>query len=395
MLYVKQGLNYKLRKDLNIYKPKELESKFVEIVNKGSANEIVGVIYRHPSMCENEFVDDYMSTMFDKLSKGNKKVYIAGDFNFDLLGLEKHGETSNFFDLMMSNFLLPVINKPTKINRINNSLIDNIFTNSLHPETQSGNMCINFSDGHLPSFLITPKSNQNHLPKRHNFHIRDMKNFETDKFIQEYKSVDWDSVIDANAGDVNLSMESFLTKFNSLLDSHAPLRRKTQKEYKQMFKPWINNGIIQKIMNKNKFFKKYMTCKSELLKYFHYEAFKTQKNEITALIRKSKKEYYEKYFKTHKNNLKKVWKGIKSIINIKCKNLDTPICLEIDDVTITDPKVIASSFNDYFSMIADKILSKRKFAGTKSYQNFLTNRLLEEFIFSDCDTNEIIEIISS
>ena len=182
LIYVKDGLDYKIRKDLNVYKAKELETNFIEIINKKSANEIVGVIYRHPTMSENEFIDDYMCQIFDKLSQGNKKVYIAGDFNFDLLNIEKHHETSLFFDLMMSNFLLPVINKPTKINRINNTLIDNIFMNNLNPDTKSGNICINFSDGHLPSFLITPKPNQNHIPKKHNFYMRDMKKFPNGHF---------------------------------------------------------------------------------------------------------------------------------------------------------------------------------------------------------------------
>ena len=395
LIYVRQGLHYKIRNDLNIYKAKELESKFVEIVNKGSANEVVGVIYRHPTMCENEFIDKYMYSIFDKLSKGNKKVYIAGDFNFDLLSMDKHQETTDFFDAMMSNFLLPVINKPTKINRVNNSLIDNIFTNNLHPDTMSGNMCVNFSDGHLPSFLITPKSNQNHLPKKHNFYMRDMKNFQTDTFLQNYKAIDWDSIIEIDNGDVNRSTENFLSKFNVILDDHAPLRRKTQKEYKQMFKPWINNNIIHKIKDKNKMLKKSMSCKSEFSKSVHYEAFKKLKNEITGLIRNSKKEYYQNYFNKNKKNMKKVWKGIKSIINIKCKNLDTPTCLEIDDETITEPKQIASCFNDYFSNVADKILLKRKYTGTKSYRDFLTNRLLEEFVFSDCDKDEVIDIISS
>ena len=34
MLYIKQGINYKLRKDLQIYKSKELESTFVEVLNQ-------------------------------------------------------------------------------------------------------------------------------------------------------------------------------------------------------------------------------------------------------------------------------------------------------------------------------------------------------------------------
>ena len=47
---------------------------------------------------------------------------------------------------MMSNFLLPVITIPTKINRGNNTLIDNIFTNHLNPDTKSGNLEIKHID---------------------------------------------------------------------------------------------------------------------------------------------------------------------------------------------------------------------------------------------------------
>ena len=93
-----------------------------------------------------------------------KRFFIAGDFNFNLLNAATHNETFDFFDTM-SNFLLPVITLPTKVNRGKNSLIDNIFTNRVHPDTISGNLELNLSDGHLPSFMIMPRKNQNHLPK--------------------------------------------------------------------------------------------------------------------------------------------------------------------------------------------------------------------------------------
>ena len=35
LFYIKQGINYKLRKDLQIYKSKELESTFVEMLEPG------------------------------------------------------------------------------------------------------------------------------------------------------------------------------------------------------------------------------------------------------------------------------------------------------------------------------------------------------------------------
>ena len=96
----------------------------------------------------------------------NKKIYISGDFNFDLLKSTSHPDTADFYNKMSSNLLLPSIIIPTKINTKNDTLIDNIFSNQVNPDLISGNLTVNFSDGHLPSFVIIPKPNQNHVPKK-------------------------------------------------------------------------------------------------------------------------------------------------------------------------------------------------------------------------------------
>ena len=44
LLYIKNGINYKLRPDLNIHKDKELESTFTEIITKNFKNIIAGFI---------------------------------------------------------------------------------------------------------------------------------------------------------------------------------------------------------------------------------------------------------------------------------------------------------------------------------------------------------------
>ena len=108
LIYVKNGINYKPRYDLNLHKSKELESFFIEVINEKAKNEIIGNIYRHPCMEPSEFVNDYMKPLNDKLNKENKRVYITGDFNFNLLNVSNN-ETFEFFDTMMSSFLLPVI----------------------------------------------------------------------------------------------------------------------------------------------------------------------------------------------------------------------------------------------------------------------------------------------
>ena len=207
ILYVTSHLNFKPSKDLEIYESKELESSFVEIINNKESNDIVGVIYRHPKMDTNIFIENKLTYLMNKLIKENKKnIYIAGDFNFDLLKFASHQDTAKIFNKMTSNLLTPLIIIPTKINSSNDTLIDNIFTNHYNPDTISGNLTLNISDGHLPSFMITPKSNQNHLPKNHNIYTRDLQNFDRENFFLDLLSIDRDDNIDEN--NVNTSFEN-------------------------------------------------------------------------------------------------------------------------------------------------------------------------------------------
>ena len=395
LIYVKNDIKFKPRNDLMVYKAKELESCFIEIINKKESNNIVGVMYRHPCMSEGGFIDENLRYITDNLSNESKKVFIAGDFNFDLLNSANHDTTFEFFDTMMSNFLLPVITLPTKINPGRNTLIDNIFTNQLNPDAISGNLEINLSDGHLPSFLIIPKQNQNHLPKKHNIFTRSSKNFNREEFLLDYLDVDWNTVIDTTQNNVNYSINNFLTNFNSILDVHMPFRKKTRREFKQKYKPWISNHILSKISEKNKVLRKYISSKDPERKSALYDEFKAIKNEITFFTRSGKNAYYKKYFSENKNNLQKIWKGIKEIINIKSQNYDHPTCIEVGDDCITDPISISNSFNDYFTSIADNIIKKRKYNGTKSFRDFLANRMAENFTFDVCTEEEVKTIISS
>ena len=287
---------------------------------------------------------------------------------------------------MMSNFLLPLITIPTKIYSVTNTLIDNIFTNHLHPDMKTGNLSIKISD-HLPSFMIVPSQNQNHLPKKHNLYSRNCKNFDRENFLLDYFEIDWNSTIEAEKEDVNHSLANFMDKVNALLDKYMPLKKVSQKDFKRKYKPWISNKILKNIEYKNKILKKYLKCKNI--------EHKSLKNEITALTRTGKNEYYKTYFSTHKKNLSKIWKGITEIINVKSKNYDQPTCLAEGDTTITNPSEVANCFNQYFTSIADDILKKRKYEGHKSFRDYLLNSTNQSFLIYDCDTDEIKNIISS
>ena len=100
LLYIDNSLNYTVTNDLAIYKKKELESIFIEVINPKSKNLIIGCIYKHPSMNPNEFIDVYMSNLLQKISKEDKTIMLMGDFNIDLLKYDTNDDNTAFLDSM-------------------------------------------------------------------------------------------------------------------------------------------------------------------------------------------------------------------------------------------------------------------------------------------------------
>ena len=107
-----------------------------------------------------------------------------------------------------------------------------------------------------------------------------------------------------------------------------------------------------------------------------------------------KKNHYTNYFNENNNNLRKIWEGIKELVNIKPKNREPINCIVSNGKNVTDPKEISSVFNKYFSTIADDLLSKKKYYRDKPYTEYLSNSQLNSFVFRSCDKIEIELLIS-
>ena len=63
-------------------------------------------------------------------------------------------------------------------------------------------------------------------------------------------------------------------------------------------------------------------------------------NRIIREMKKSKRDHYNKYFEKHRNDVKKTWNGIRSIINIKNSVQSSLTQLNVKETIITNPKKI-------------------------------------------------------
>ena len=262
-LYISNNLVYKRRPDLEMYKKNQLESTFVELISKESSNIVVSCIYRHPCMSLNEFNDEFLQPLLTKLSvEHNKKIYLMGDFNVDLLKADLHLNSTNFLNILESNSFSPKILLPTRVTSKSRTLIDNIFSNQIDVDTFSGNLDLSFSD-HLPQFLVTPVGNDP-TPKKHNIFVRDMRGFNQDRFKSDIQNVRWDDL--ADHGDIDHSFNNFLNKFNAVLDTHAPLKKANKKQLKAQQKPWITGGILCSMRKRDNIFRQLRKCQGQARK---------------------------------------------------------------------------------------------------------------------------------
>ena len=353
LLYIANHPLYKCRNDLNIDKKSELESTFIQIVNPRKPNIVVGVIYRHPSMDLNDFNCNYLNKLLINISKEQKSVFLLGDFNVNLLNYNEHNQTNEFLVSLASNSFIPLILQPTRITRHSNTLIDNIFSNVIDLDKTSGNFTATISD-HLPQFSIIPNMFGNIQSNKSNIYERDWSKFDRENFILGYFSFDLEDLLKIDELDADNSTKMFLDKINMLLDTYAPLKRVKKYKLKFKSKPWITLDLEESISEKNKLLTNFIDKKDPTLKEECHTNYKKYRNLLSTLMKKSKQAYYDRYFERNWNNIKNMWKGIKSLISLKTVASSIPIVLSLNNGDIlTNPYDIANTFNNYFASIAE------------------------------------------
>ena len=124
-LYVKSSINCTKRVDLN-HQCDNFETIWIETEILNDKNLLVCCAYRHPNSPISTFTD-HLTVSLTRLN--NKRVFILGDFNIDLLNYDTHFSTKGFINSFLSNHFLPCINHPTRISDCSSTIINNIFTN--------------------------------------------------------------------------------------------------------------------------------------------------------------------------------------------------------------------------------------------------------------------------
>ena len=194
--------------------------------------------------------------------------------------------------------------------------------------------------------------------------------------------------------DSNFSLNSFKDTIYEVLDKHMPLKKANKKELKLEAKPWITPGILISIKRRDQLLNKYIKAPEGEHKNELHKQYKILRNKIVALLRLSKNQHYRSYFRSNSTDIKKTWKGIKSIINLRTASNNLPTTMLINNANESDPTKLAEGFNSHYATVAKK-LQDNIYSNNTDFKKYLSNRIDSNFLFRSADTEEILRIISS
>ena len=270
-----------------------------------------------------------MNKVLSVINQENKIVYIMGDFNINLLNVDKHVPSSEFIEIMYSFSLYPLINKPTRVTDKSATLIDNIFCNNMVDTSMFNAIFYTDITDHFPVFCISVKNNE--VENQHYTTIRQYTEDNISKFCSNIQTVGWDSV--TTCTDCQSAYSEFYKTFITLCDKHfPPVKIKTT--YRNR-KSWLTVGLKKSIKIKNKLFLKSRKTptSNNIINYKKY------RNKLNSLLRQSERDYYDSLLSENKQDLKKNWNVIKQVINKKkstqiCQNFKINNCNFTDNFTI-------------------------------------------------------------
>ena len=151
-------------------------------------------------------------------------------------------------------------------------------------------------------------------------------------------------------------------------------------------------GLLKSSKVKIKLFKK---CLGKCKNHQNHINFTKYRNSFEKLKRAAKQNYYSTEFAKYKNSPRNTWKLINNIIGRKQGGDSISAVFKIDNVEVTDSKIITQKFCEYFSNIGRKYASEIP-PSTKPFHQYLSKPPVTNSLFmAPTDPSEIVSILKS
>ena len=253
------------------------ESLFIDIQHENIKTKItLGNIYRPPrrNNCNNE-IEQFLNELRpvnETLHKESSFVFLAGDYNINLLEIQDREKNQEYLDLHVSHGLYPKITLPTRFSKKNCTLIDQIFcTHSTKTQNSISGILFGSLSDHFAYFTganIFEKNRKSteKFTKVFNHSQTDINNFCTEVH-NILNRTGLDNNLLSNPTDNYNKLEKILT---TARENHIPTKIERVKKYKHKLTSWITTSIIKSIKFRDCIYKNLKSCLPDSDSYRHF-----------------------------------------------------------------------------------------------------------------------------
>ena len=378
------------------------EFLFLKIVNCKSSNKsvIIGNIYRSPSRKPCQFIESFEAILHKLTRHSNKHVLIVGDFNVDLIKHETDINSQNLIDATSNVGYIQVISRPTRVTDHSATLIDHIYTNKINNVLSSDIVTLDLSDHLATSVKISLDGVFDNVQRPHNrrndaekceYRMFNEANDETFKCLIADETWDIPDNMDAEAK-YNMFIDLYTKHYNTAYPLNT--NRKRRKHERARPKPWILPWLEDACNRKNGLYYTFVKNPTAANKTRYLK----MKKFVEKHIKIAKGKYYKKYFEQYKDNSKKQWNMINSLLNRNTKKAGVSRLQVNNGNILNTPQAIAEKFNEYFSNIASNLktqISDRNTHDSSKFTEFLSRPVANSIIIKPVVAVEISEIIKN
>ena len=325
-----------------------LEHCIVEL-KTDKRNILLVSAYRPPNTNVKTFLTEYKKLLDTLKKQKNHEIVIGLDHNLDLLKSHLNQPTNEFIELNLDRELIPCITKPTRITSKSATLIDNILiSRSLQRDFTSSVVIKDISD-HFACLLVLKDQNKSIKGPKYikTRHLDDLKIANIVCSLQEYNWKETLGPLNADDG-FNLVHSTLITT----IDKIAPETEIRLSKTKTPRDPWITKGLLRSIQKQKKLYSEQLSDTTITNQY------KIYRNQLQKILRKAKISYFREKCNEYKQDSRKLWKLIHSILNKTCHKGDSIKALNKDGVPRYDPATITSEFCKHFSSIGETFAKK-------------------------------------
>ena len=156
-----------------------------------------------------------------------------------------------------------------------------------------------------------------------------------------------------------------------------------------------HNGIIRSIKFRDKLYTNMVQTTPDSEEYFKYKInLQTYNTLLKRLIRQAKQLYYRHIFNKYRDDIRKTWSLIKDATS-NIKRNKSPLSILRNGNRITDSKIMADEFNNFFVDIGSSLATNIQYLGHKTYKSYLNNRASNPFCFKPIEELFLVKVIGN